>query len=87
MKPISPRRNNRSSHKLARRPPKTSQKPASFVLGRKTWTKISAVEGIELSKEAKAMFAEFDRLGLSPAERREQIIKKYSRAKNKRESE
>lgn len=61
--------------------PKPSRKPAGFVLGRKRLAKIAAVEGIELNKEAEAMFAEFDRLGLSPTERRERIIKKYSRTK------
>ncbi|MCP3477466.1 hypothetical protein NLM33_45740 [Bradyrhizobium sp. CCGUVB1N3] len=66
---------------MATKKPKPSSKPAGFTVGRKAWAKISAVEGIEPSKEAEAMVAEFDRLGLSPIERRARIIKKYSRAK------
>ncbi|MDD1532717.1 hypothetical protein C7U89_01490 [Bradyrhizobium sp. WBOS4] len=60
------------------RKPKPTKNAAGFVLGRKAWAKISAVEGIVLSKESEERLAEFDRLGLSPAERRERIIKKYT---------
>jgi hypothetical protein len=38
------------------------QKQTSLTLGRKTWAKISAVEGVMLSAEAEAAFAEFERL-------------------------
>ena len=61
--------------------PKPLKKSAGFNLGRKTWAKISAIEGVKLSKESEAMFAELDRLGLSPAERRERIIRKYTKPK------
>ena len=47
-------------------------------IGRAAWRKICAVEGIALSKEAEQMFEEFDRLGLSPEERRRRIIAKHA---------
>jgi hypothetical protein len=40
------------------------------------------VEGIKLTPAMKKRFAEFDRKGLSPAERRREIIKVYSRGKS-----
>lgn len=50
----------------------------SVTLGRAAWAKISAVEGIHLSPEAKARAASFERQGLSPAERRAAITKAYT---------
>ena len=61
--------------------PKPSSKAARLTRGRKAWEKVSAVEGVALSKEAQEMFEEFDRLGLPRVERRERIIKKYTRPK------
>jgi hypothetical protein len=46
----------------------------SFTLGRDRFAKISAIEGITPSKEAKARARDFDRRGLTPAERRNAII-------------
>lgn len=50
---------------------------AKFVLGRERFAQISAVEGIKPTAAMKKRAAEFDRQGLSPAERRREIIKIY----------
>jgi len=50
-----------------------------FVLGRDSFARISAVEGIRLTREMKRDLREFDRKGLSSAERRRAIMKKYGR--------
>jgi hypothetical protein len=49
----------------------------SYVIGRAPFTKISAVEGIAPTTEAKKRTMEFDRKGLSPEERRLAIIRAY----------
>jgi hypothetical protein len=49
------------------------------VLGRERFGKISEVEGIHLSGSMKRAFAEFDRKGMSAAERRRDIIGRYKR--------
>jgi hypothetical protein len=51
----------------------------SFTLGRESFAKISAVEGIRLSREMQRDFQEFDRRGLSAEERRRAIMNKYGR--------
>jgi hypothetical protein len=43
------------------------------------FAKISAVEGIRLRTSTKKMFADFDRRGLSPAERRREIFEKHAK--------
>jgi hypothetical protein len=48
-----------------------------ITLGRDWFAKISAVEGIELTPAAKKRAAEFDRRGLSGAERRREIVRAY----------
>jgi hypothetical protein len=50
-----------------------------FVLGAEAFAKISAVEGIKLTQEMKKRSAEFDKQGLTPAQRRRAIIKAYSK--------
>lgn len=52
---------------------------AKFVLGRAGFAKISAVEGIFATPAMDKRAAEFDRLGLSPAQRRREIIKAYKK--------
>ena len=52
---------------------------ASHTIGRGGFAKISAVEGIVLSRETEADFREFDRQGLSVAERRKALLRKYDR--------
>jgi hypothetical protein len=43
-------------------------------VGRERFGKISAVEGVVLSRAAKKRVAEFDRLGLAPEERIRRIV-------------
>ena len=50
-----------------------------FVLGRDSFARISAVEGIHLTREMKRDLREFDRKRLSAAERRRAIVNKYGR--------
>ncbi|MET4491647.1 hypothetical protein [Bradyrhizobium sp. LA7.1] len=52
---------------------------AKFVIGRERFAQISAVEGIKLTGEMKARSARFEREGLSPAQRRKEIIKAYKK--------
>jgi len=56
---------------------KTPQRPGTYTLGRRGFAKISEVEGIRPSRELEADFHEFDRQGLSPAERRRLLARKY----------
>jgi hypothetical protein len=55
-------------------PTRRRRETAGVVLGRKRFSKISAVEGIELSPAAKKRAADYERLGLSPEERVRRII-------------
>jgi hypothetical protein len=52
---------------------------AKVVIGRARFAKISAVEGIEPSAAMRKRVAQFDRQGLSAAERRREIIKAYKK--------
>jgi hypothetical protein len=56
-----------------------SGKKAPTIIGRQRFAKISAVEGIVLSKDMAARTAEFDESGRSAAERRTLIIRTYRR--------
>ena len=58
---------------------KTTSTPNAYVLGRDRFAQISAVEGLALSSGMKEDFREFDRQGLSPAERRKELTRKYGR--------
>jgi hypothetical protein len=61
---------------------KTRSKKAGnsgFVLGRERFSKISAVEGIELSGAMKKRIRESDRKGLSAEARRAAIIRAHSK--------
>jgi hypothetical protein len=50
----------------------------SFILGRERFARISAVEGIALTDEMRATLEGFDREGLSHAERRRAIVKRFA---------
>ncbi|WP_092191540.1 hypothetical protein [Bradyrhizobium sp. cf659] len=52
---------------------------AKVVIGRERFAKISAVEGIKPSSAMRKRVEQFDRLGLSPAERRREIIKAHKK--------
>ena len=50
-----------------------------YTIGRDAFAKISAVEGIYLTKEMREDFKAFEQKGLSSQDRREAISKKYAR--------
>jgi len=52
---------------------------AKFVIGRERFAQISAVEGIKPTGAMEARSARFEREGLSPAERRKEIIKAHKK--------
>jgi hypothetical protein len=54
-------------------------KTKTLTLGLVGFEKISAIEGIALRPSTKRMFADFDRRGLSPAERRREIFAKHAK--------
>jgi hypothetical protein len=53
---------------------KRRQSARGVTVGRERFGKISAVEGVVLSRAAKKRAAEFDRLGLAPEERIRRIV-------------
>jgi hypothetical protein len=59
---------------------KKAHRKADIVIGARRFAKISAVEGIVLTREMHAREAEFDRKGLSAEERRRSIIRVYRKA-------
>jgi hypothetical protein len=59
--------------------PKSPAKVRGMTLGLAGFAKISAVEGITLRTSTRKMFADFDRRGLSPAERRRAIFEKHAK--------
>ena len=58
---------------------KRPTKARGVTLGLTGFAKISAVEGITLRTSTRKMFADFDRRGLSPAERRRAIFEKHAK--------
>lgn len=52
--------------------------PASFVLGRERFARISAVEGIALTDEMRATLDGFDRADLGAEERRRAILRRFT---------
>ena len=52
-----------------------------YTIGRRSFAKISAVEGIRLTEAMDEDFKEFDRKGLSAKDRREAIAKKYAKVR------
>jgi hypothetical protein len=61
--------------KLTRK--KSTRQAKAFTLGRASFERISAVEGIRYSADLKKTFRQLDRKGVSPAERRNAIASKY----------
>jgi hypothetical protein len=59
--------------------PKRAAKAKGLTLGLLGFAKISAVEGITMRHSTRKMFADFDRRGLSPAERRRAIYEKHAK--------
>jgi hypothetical protein len=54
-------------------------KTKGLTLGRKSFEKIIAVEGLHLSPEMKGTFRTLDKSGASAAVRRQTIVKKYGK--------
>ena len=54
---------------------KTRDLEVGFTLGRRSFAKISAVEGIHLGADMEQRFREFDRQGISASERRKSIVR------------
>jgi hypothetical protein len=61
----------------SRRSERRGAKAGQFTLGQDRFAKISAVEGIVLTRQMRSRIAEFDRQGLSAEERRRAIIRAY----------
>jgi hypothetical protein len=72
-------RTNKSVRAKKRGKAKKPVKQKTLTLGLVGFAKISAVEGIRLRSSTKKMFADFDRRGLSPAERRREIFEKHAK--------
>lgn len=51
-----------------------------FIIGRRIFAKISAVEGIRLTKEMEKDFQTFEQQRLPHKDRRLSIVKKYAKA-------
>ena len=56
---------------------KTSKSSGKYTIGRSSFAKISEVEGIQQSRRLEDDFREFERQGLSAAERRRILRDKY----------
>jgi hypothetical protein len=67
----------RSSNPARPRRPNLSH-AGRFTLGRERFAQISAVEGIALTPEMRATLDNFDREGLSAAERRRAIVSRFA---------
>jgi hypothetical protein len=52
-----------------------------FTLGRERFARISAVEGISLTRDMRATLDRFDRDGLSAEERRRAIVRQFAPAR------
>lgn len=59
---------------------RSKAKASSVIIGLAGFEKISAIEGLHLSREMKATFRALDRKGATARERRAAIIKKYGTA-------
>ncbi len=61
--------------------PTKSPTTTGFTLGRKSFAKISAIEGIHLSPEMESKFRQFDREELPASERREAISRAFGKVR------
>lgn len=68
----------RKSAKTARKVARSS-KTKEFVIGAERFAKISAVEGIVMTKAMRARMGEFEAKRMSAADRRAAIIRAYSK--------
>lgn len=56
-----------------------SARSGEHTIGRSSMIKLNALEGIRQTASSQAMFAEFDRRGISHEERRKAILAKHSK--------
>lgn len=68
------KKKNASTSKVGRK------QKTDVVIGARSFAKISAVEGIVLTREMRTRAAEFDRKGMSAEERRRSIVRAYRKA-------
>ena len=61
--------------------PRPRPRAQGFTLGRDRFARISAVEGIALTPDMRALFERFDREGLSADERRRAILERFALAR------
>lgn len=66
---------------MSKTPGKPRDAKAGFILGRKGFAKISAVEGIHLSADMEQRFRDFDRQGVSASERRKTIARAFAKGR------
>lgn len=64
---------------MAKKHDDRAKSPDGFIIGREGFAKISAVEGIRLSKKMMERARQADRDGLTDEERREAIIRAHRR--------
>ena len=64
---------------MAKTTKSTGRSGGAYTVGRERFAKISAVEGIRTSRRVDQDFREFEKKGLSPAERRRALASKYGR--------
>jgi hypothetical protein len=64
---------------IAPKKPGAKQK-TKIVIGARRFSKISAVEGIVLTREMQTRAAEFERKGMSAEERRRSIVRVYRKS-------
>ena len=64
---------------MAKTTKSTGRSGSTYTVGRERFAKISAVEGIRTSRRVDQDFRDFDKKGLSPAERRRELANKYGR--------
>ena len=66
---------------MTKKPAETREAQGGFTLGRKGFAKISAVEGIRLGADMEKRFRDFDRQGLSAADRHKTIARTYAKGR------
>ena len=59
----------------------SKRRSKGYTVGRRGFAKISAIEGIRLSPDMEARFGEFEREGLSAAERRQVLARMFGKAR------
>jgi hypothetical protein len=60
------------------RPPNAK---SGYILGRRAFARISAVEGVRLSSEMEERFRDFDLKGLSASERRKALARTFAKSR------